>query len=290
MGFVGRVLGMALALYVVFTLGREVSDYSDKRSVQIMPTVYVTSRPYLSPTIKPTDDPNPIVDCAISKECGGGTQKMKLNRCNISTCCLVDSRCGGPRLMTVSECKTKSCCFLRDGTAKLLASKSACDNYYSQGSGSSNTTQLNVTGAPRLEIVNSASNSLYSCTLRYPASGTIVTYNYSYKNKTECDTAQAKLNSEFPSGTPSTKVTTIDSTACNAQYNSDVQRANMYGGTVGTAMIDLAKKNLTNCLSSGQITEVGTIQTDSRPRDRDGRLCSEYPDWQLSLSQSLGCP
>jgi|GEM_PF-4790792 len=74
------------------------------------------------------------------------------------------------------------------------------------------------------------------------------------------------------------------------QYNTDIQRANSYGGNVRTAMKDMAQTNLSTCLSSGQVTAVGTVQQDTRPRDRDGKLCSEYSSELYSYSQSMGCP
>jgi hypothetical protein len=55
---------------------------------------------------------------------------MKASACRNMVCCTFDKKCGGPQFVTNNECKTLYSCYLSGGTCKLLASKSACDNYY----------------------------------------------------------------------------------------------------------------------------------------------------------------
>lgn len=124
------------------------------------------------------------------------------------------------------------------------------------------------------------------------------TYNYGEITYQECS---AKISQYYDSIMPTSQPTvvsasippaqtTVNTSSCYNQYNSDVQRANAYGGNVGNSMLSMAQSNLTNCLSSGTVTAVGTIQQDTSPRDRDGKLCSEYPPELYSYSQSMGCP
>ena len=73
---------------------------------------------------------DPIVDCQISPECGGGSRQMKSSECDQMTCCLIHEKCGGgARFITKTECSNLYCCFLKDGTGKLM-SKNECDHYY----------------------------------------------------------------------------------------------------------------------------------------------------------------
>jgi len=86
---------------------------------------------------------DPIVDCLIDPECGGGSRQMALSKCNQMTCCLIHEKCGGgARFITKTECNNLYCCFLNDGTAKLM-NKNECDNYYNQQSKQPNNPQTN---------------------------------------------------------------------------------------------------------------------------------------------------
>lgn len=52
------------------------------------PTPIPTYPPTQIPKIKPVYvDPDPIVNCNISSNCGGGNRQMKKSECNQSTCC-----------------------------------------------------------------------------------------------------------------------------------------------------------------------------------------------------------
>jgi|SRR3989344_4442551 len=48
-----------------------------------------------------TTDLDPIINCLISEECGGGSQQMKSSLCDKMTCCLLDE---GNKFMTKYQC------------------------------------------------------------------------------------------------------------------------------------------------------------------------------------------
>lgn len=168
--------GGTLLLLTVFVLIPLLSKHSLKSSNEntfnsidsaaVLSAQALTATPsptiYIKPTRVPTIDPNPPVHCQISAECGGGTRLLRKSECDNVVCCLTDQRCGGPRSTTKLECDNSFCCLLNDGTGKLLPSKSACDNYYSNNS-QGNTPNSAPTYPP--------------CTIYYPALGYSQTYS-----------------------------------------------------------------------------------------------------------------
>lgn len=83
-------------------------------------------------------DSDPIITCNIHANCGGGSKQLKTSVCNSMTCCNFNPRCGGSQFVTKTACNTLYCCLLKEG-GKLLASKSDCDNYYTN----TNTNTIN---------------------------------------------------------------------------------------------------------------------------------------------------
>ncbi len=137
------------------------------------------------------------------------------------TCCLIDSRCGGPKFMTKAECNNSFCCLLRDGVAKLLSSKSACDNYYSNNSG------VGTSYIPNSYI---PSKSFYPCTLcyHYSSGDQCTTYNYLVETKAECDAKQAEMDSlgsshTIPTSTPPPTIYTPPNSQLRAECQAQVR-------------------------------------------------------------------
>lgn len=162
-----------------------------------------------------------------------------------------------------------------------------------------NSTSTNTNDAGRTTAITKMQGATsWNGKLKCESSEPGYTYNYGELTYQECS---AKINQYFDSLAPAyspivyasptaTPQTQNNTSACYSQYNTDSQRANMYGGNVGSAMLSMAQTNLTNCLSTGVVVAVGTVQQDSSPKDRDGKLCSDYPPELYSYSQSMGCP
>ncbi len=74
-----------LSLHSFFDKALEVSDDG-------APTPIPTSTPYptvVQPTRATYVDPNPIITCNVSANCGGGTRQLRKNVCDNSTCCQI---------------------------------------------------------------------------------------------------------------------------------------------------------------------------------------------------------
>jgi len=96
----------------------------------------------------PTPDPDPVVDCLISSECGGGSRQMRFSECNQMICCTIHEKCGGgARFITKTECNNLYCCFLGDGTSKLMT-KNECDNYYNNNRQDNKPVYINPPTSP----------------------------------------------------------------------------------------------------------------------------------------------
>lgn len=69
-----------------------------------------------TPQVKGTQiDNDPVVDCEIHPQCGGGSKKMRLSECNQMTCCLINEKCGGGgRFMSKKDCDQTICCQIGD--------------------------------------------------------------------------------------------------------------------------------------------------------------------------------
>ena len=58
-------------------------------TAQILPSPTPIPTPTPKPTPIKTTNPNPIIDCNVSVECGGGTKQMTSSACKQSTCCQI---------------------------------------------------------------------------------------------------------------------------------------------------------------------------------------------------------
>ena len=148
----------------------------------------------------PTPDPDPVIDCLIAPECGGGSRQMRFSECNQTTCCQVGDK--WYFYLNKNKCTEDQ--------------KNYWDSYYSQRSSSIPTyTPLPTPTLP----------TYYSCTICYPSLGTCSTYNHLYKTKEECDTAQASINQAYPtpfqnySPTASLNTPSITKKECQSQVN-----------------------------------------------------------------------
>lgn len=126
--------------YEILKIEDSISTVQKVKEAALNPQPSPTSKtqPINRNYVQPTIDPDPPVHCQIHERCGGGTKPLKK-----------------------SECERSICCFLKDGTAKLLSSKSACDNYYS-GSNGSSTTLPNNTSTGSTKVSCKFSGSGYS--------------------------------------------------------------------------------------------------------------------------------
>lgn len=172
------------------------------------PTPTLTPTPTVKPKVKGSTS-DPIITCNIHADCGGGSRQIRKSECDKMNCCLIDQRCGGPKFILKSECTNSYCCLLRDGTGKLLSSKTACDNYYSN-----NNSGSGVSNIPPYKP-----KSYYPCTLcyHYSSGDSCNTYNYLYETKAQCDNEQARIDSLGSSYSTPTPQPTFDVDAYNAQ-------------------------------------------------------------------------
>lgn len=192
---IGVIIGFILNLFILKNVIALFNDDELKiNSQNTTPTIISVPTPI--PTIsaqntqqnnyqyvQPTIDPDPLITCSIHASCGGGSRQMKKSECNNMNCCLINQRCGGPKFITIAECNNSFCCLLKDGTGKLLTSKNACNNYYS------NNTSDSVSAVPV--------KSYYSCYLcyHYSSGDQCKTYNNLVETKAQCDAEQAEIDS-----------------------------------------------------------------------------------------------
>lgn len=176
----------------------------------------ITTAPTSTPTPIPKKvqpvyvDPDPIINCNIHANCGGGNKKMKKSECDNMTCCTFDIKCGGSKLVTKAECNNSYCCYLRDGTSKLLSSKNACDNYY-----------------PNVPSTNTYTPPSYpSCTVYYPILGYSQTYTNTSPGTCKIWQDQASAGSKTytaPTAQPTPTLTESQAQALIDQHNGQVK-------------------------------------------------------------------
>jgi len=69
---------------------------------------------------------DPIVNCQINAECGGGSIQMRSSECDQMVCCLIDDKCGGGgKFITKEECEQSTCCEI-GGKWYFYLSKERC--------------------------------------------------------------------------------------------------------------------------------------------------------------------
>lgn len=83
----------------------------------------------------------PLVQCKIHDNCGGGTRQMKQSECDMSYCCNFSVNCGGPKLTTKALCDSSTCCETAPGKWILYQTSEAC-NRDQESYNSSNHTAL----------------------------------------------------------------------------------------------------------------------------------------------------
>lgn len=232
------------------------------------PTTNYEYKEAIYPTAIP--DPDPIVDCRITSECGGGIRKLRLSVCNNSACCQI----GGSWIFYESSAKC--------GQDQKLASGS--NNRDINNNYDSNLNYPTYSAQTKIKCSYSSGEYQYDY-------GELTYDECSSKSKQYWDNKRNEIGSSIESSnTNNTDKNTIDTSACYRQYNSDTMAARTYGGSVGSVMKEVAQTNLDRCISTGEITVMGSPQIDSRPKDRDGKLCSEYGPELFGYSKEMGCP
>lgn len=202
-------------------------------------------------------DPN--VNCLIHEKCGGGSKLVKKSVCDNSICCQYPDR------------------------AVFYLDRSQC--------ASSNKNQNNQQGSSKVRCSYSGGGYQFDFgELTYSECSVKSTEYWAQQGKTSNNIPIQPTVAINPTSPSSNTTSTINTSNCYSQYNSDTQRANSYGGNVGSVMKEMAQTNLNRCLSTGTVTAVGTVQQDSRPKDRDGKLCSEYGPELQGYSKEMGCP
>ena len=97
--FGSLIFGVLLLMLPVISLAAY-GRYTTNKTQAIYPTIGPTTiEAEISPTIVPTTnyvqnyypttDPNPIINCNIHANCGGGTKPLRQSVCNNSTCCQI---------------------------------------------------------------------------------------------------------------------------------------------------------------------------------------------------------
>lgn len=140
---------------------------NEKQTPTYIPTATLTPNEKTATTIKtqPVVNSDPIIDCLSSHpNCNGETIRLRQ-----------------------SLCSKIYCCGFGDGRWELYPSEDKCKQAWA-AQYPSNTNE------PSYVYPTYTPTVYYGCTLCYPALGTCSTYNYSYKTKAECDSAQAALN------------------------------------------------------------------------------------------------
>lgn len=77
--------------------------------------------PNSSPTVSPTIDLDPIIDCKRPENCGGGTNKIKQSECFSKVCCPVDK--DKYETLTYDECYKKQSDYFKKQNEEYLKKK-----------------------------------------------------------------------------------------------------------------------------------------------------------------------
>lgn len=122
-------------------------------------------------------DTDPLVNCTIHPDCGGGTRQMKKSECDNSICCLISSECGGNKVLTKVDCDNSTCCQVGSSWSMYL-NRASCtlaqNNYYNA-------------------YKNAQLHNYPPCSVYYPSLG----YSQTYYNiaPSQCSLWQQQANS-----------------------------------------------------------------------------------------------
>lgn len=146
--------------------------------VSILTPIPVPNIKNVTPKTIPIID-DPIINCNIHTNCGGGTKQMKLSECNVSTCCSRSPNCGGGAfLTTMSKCSNSICCQV-DGSWSTYPSKEKCEQAQ-QGRESNTVVDCPLkTGAVKLTQAScdqAIYDEVYNDTYKALGGGTTPTY------------------------------------------------------------------------------------------------------------------
>lgn len=103
--------------------------------------------PFITPTTIPIKtktsiETDPIINCSIHTNCGGGSHQVRQSVCNNETCCgPIASECGGGyKLISKLECNSQICCQVGNGWS-IYPSKDKCVQAQQSNQSSNQTIQ-----------------------------------------------------------------------------------------------------------------------------------------------------
>lgn len=276
MAAVFMVVGAVISLLVVKeVIQKNYSQYTPKTDSSKESTVTpIRSKEVntVSNTPVPTVDSDPIVNCNVGVNCGF-------------------------RQMRKSECGNAGCCQLSSGW-HIYTSKAKCDE-----------DQKNQTNTNSYKPTSSTSS-----TVRCSYSGDGYQYDFGTLSYDDCNRKTTEYwnsknvelkNVKFPTYSPQSNYTMPTASAtntnntstskeisdgkCRQQYQVDSQSASAYGGSVGSAMQDMAKSNFDRCMSNGVVLAVPPPQT-APITEAQLKICQQYSNVAESIAIAAGCP
>ncbi len=201
-------------------------------------------------------DPDPLINCSVHANCGGGTRLLKKSICDQSTCCQIGDT------WIFYESKTKC---LED--QKSLTFKQ-------------NNNFLNNNQYPTYSLPKFSPPQYYPCTLYYPALKIFQTYTSLYKTKEECDRAQESLNQrlsslQFSTPTPYVYVPIKTKSQCESEIiekyrNIAIQVAGVSNYSVGCSFP--CSYNGDGCGNASVCTQLWQKAV------QEMSICSNYPN------------
>jgi len=274
------VVGSVLSLLVVKeVIQKNYSQYTPKTDSSKESTVTpIESKEEntVSNTPVPTVDSDPIVNCNVGVNCGS-------------------------KQMRKSECSNAGCCQLSSGWY-IYTSKTKCDE---DQKNQTNSNSYKPTSNTSSTVKCSYSGDGYQYdfgTLSYDDCNKKTTEYWNSKNEELKNMKFPTYSPQIVYTTPSTSTTgqvtnVVDSSLskelsegrCRQRYQLDSQAASSYGGTVGSAMLDMAKSNFDRCMSSGVVVAVPPPQT-APITEAQLKICQQYSNVAESIAIAAGCP
>lgn len=97
-----------------------------------------------TPVPTPTSNPDPIVNCLIHQDCGGGSKAMKSSECDKMVCCGTTKECGGgSKFITEAQCNNSTCCQIGNKWIFYTSSKK-CDQDQESDNQQTSTTKTDT--------------------------------------------------------------------------------------------------------------------------------------------------